>query len=127
MPKFRLRFLFFILALAAAGCAKRGNITGGLKDTIPPVLRSSSPPNFSTNFNEREIKITFSEYIKIKDVNKQLIVSPPMENAPIVSPTNASRYISIKIKDTLKPNTTYSFNFGSSIQDNNEGNPFQQF
>lgn len=127
MLKIRLRFLLFILTLAVVGCAKRGNITGGLKDTIPPVLRLSSPPNYSTNFNVKEIRITFDEYIKIKDVNKQLIVSPPMETAPVVTPTNASKYINIRIKDTLKPNTTYSFNFGSSIQDNNEGNPYQQF
>jgi uncharacterized protein (DUF2141 family) len=127
MLKIRLRFLLFILALAIVGCAKRGNITGGLKDTIPPVLRSSSPPNYSTNFNVKEIRITFDEYIKIKDVNKQLIVSPPMVSAPTITPTNASKFINIKIKDTLKPNTTYSFNFGSSIQDNNEGNPYQQF
>lgn len=127
MLKFRFQFLLFILALAVTGCAKRGSITGGLKDTIPPVMRSSSPENFSTNFDVKEIRITFDEYIKIKDVNKQLIVSPPMEYPPVITPTNASKYINIRIKDTLQPNTTYSFNFGSSIQDNNEGNPYQQF
>ena len=50
-----------------------------------------------------------------------------MKYPPVVTPTNASKYINIRIKDTLQPNTTYSFNFGSSIQDNNEGNPYQQF
>lgn len=109
------------------GCAKRGSITGGLKDTIPPVLRSSTPENFSTNFNAKEIRITFDEYIKIKDINKQLIISPPMKYPPVITPSNASKYINIRLKDTLQPNTTYSFNFGSSIQDNNEGNPYQQF
>jgi len=127
MLKIRFRYLFLILAVIMVGCAKRGSITGGLKDTIPPVLRSSSPENFSTNFNAKEIRITFDEYIKIKDVNKQLIVSPPMKYPPVVTPTNASKFINIRIKDTLQPNTTYSFNFGSSIQDNNEGNPYQQF
>lgn len=127
MHTIRFRFLLFILALAVVGCAKRGNINGGLKDTIAPVMRFSTPPNYNTNFNVKEIRITFDEYIKIKDVNKQLIVSPPMEYAPVITPTVASKYINIRIKDTLKPNTTYSFNFGSSIQDNNEGNPYQQF
>lgn len=127
MFRIRIAFLYFILALSMVSCAKRGNITGGLKDTLAPVLRFSTPKNFSTNFDVKEIKITFDEYIKIKDVNKQLIISPPMKYPPIVSPTNASKYITIKIKDTLQPNTTYSFNFGSSIQDNNEGNPYQQF
>ncbi|PZO24132.1 MAG: hypothetical protein DCE86_17030, partial [Flavobacteriaceae bacterium] len=116
MFRIRFAFLYIILALSVISCAKRGSITGGLKDTLPPVMRSSVPKNFSTNFNVQEIRITFDEYVKIKDVNKQLIISPPMKYPPIVSPTNASKYISIKIKDTLQPNTTYSFNFGSSIQ-----------
>lgn len=108
-------------------CAKRGNITGGLKDTLAPVLRSSSPENFSTNFKADEIILTFDEYVKLKNANKQLIISPPMKNQPIITPSNASKFINIKILDTLQPNTTYSFNFGQSITDNNEGNPYNQF
>ena len=108
-------------------CAKRGSITGGLKDTLAPELRMSFPKNFSTNFKSKEIKLTFDEYIKLKDLNKQLIISPPMKNEPLITPTNASKYLDIKILDTLQPNTTYSFNFGQSITDNNEGNPLNQF
>lgn len=82
----------------------------------------------STQFKGNEIRIDFNEYIKIKDVNKQLIISPPMQTAPVIVPTgSASKFITIKIKDTLKDNTTYSFNFGQSITDNNEGNPYSQF
>ena len=108
-------------------CAKRGNITGGLKDTLAPVLRSSSPENFSTNFKADEIILTFDEYVKLKNANKQLIISPPMKNQPIITPSNASKFINIKILDTLQPNTTYSLNFGQSIADNNEGNAYNQF
>lgn len=110
-----------------ASCAKRGSITGGLKDSLAPVLTSSYPKNFSTNFKEKEIKLTFDEYIKLKDMNKQLIISPPMKNEPLIAPTTVTKYLSIKIKDTLLPNTTYSFNFGQSITDNNEGNVLNQF
>ena len=109
------------------GCAKRGTITGGLKDTIAPKMVNSLPKNFSTNFTGKEIKISFDEYIKLKEINKQLIISPPMKRQPEILPYNASKVITIKIKDTLLPNTTYSFNFGKSIADNNEGNPYQQF
>ena len=124
------RFLLYILfiALSLTSCAKRGSITGGAKDTIAPVLTGSTPRNMSTQFNGTEIRVDFDEYVKIKDVNKQLIISPPMENAPIITPMgSASKFIRIKIKDTLQPNTTYSFNFGQSITDNNEGNPYSQF
>lgn len=110
-----------------SSCAKRGNITGGTKDTIAPVLNASFPKNMTTNFKGKEIKLVFDEYVKLKNINKQLIVSPPMKNQPEILPNNASKVITIRIKDTLQPNTTYSFNFGQSIEDNNEGNPYSQF
>ena len=124
------RFLLYIafIALSLTGCAKRGNITGGPKDTIAPVLVRSYPENMTTNFKGSEIRIDFSEYIKIKDVNRQLIISPPMETQPVITPmAGASKFIKRQIKDTLQPETTYSFNFGQSITDNNEGNPYSQF
>lgn len=127
MLKRLCRNLCLLLAIAIVGCAKRGSITGGLKDSIAPVLKSSVPKNYTTNFTGNTIKLTFDEYIKLKNINKQLIVSPPMKYTPEVLPTNASKYITIKIKDTLQPNTTYSFNFGQSIEDNNESNPYRQF
>ena len=127
MLKNNLRYILFLLVLAMVSCAKRGNITGGLKDTLAPVLKTSFPKNFSTNFKGTEIKLTFDEYIKLKDLRKQLIISPPMKYEPLILPTNVSKYLTIKINDTLQPNTTYSFNFGQSITDNNEGNPYNQF
>lgn len=128
MLKNRILLYLLFTALVFTACAKRGSITGGAKDTIAPSLVSSSPKNMSTEFKGNEIRINFDEYIKIKDVNKQLIISPPMETPPVITPAgSASKFITIKIKDTLAENTTYSFNFGQSITDNNEGNPFSQF
>lgn len=113
-----LVFLFF-------QCANRGTASGGEKDITPPVIISEIPENFSTNFSGNEIKIYFDEYIKLKNIQKQLIVSPPMDPPAEITPMgSASKYITIKIHDTLQPNTTYAFNFGSSIEDNNEGNVF---
>ena len=128
MTKFK--YIAFLLAslLLLTNCAKRGTITGGDKDTIAPKIINSNPDNFTTNFKGNEIKINFNELIKIKDINKQLIISPPMKKQPIIVPQgSASKYISIKILDTLQENTTYSFNFGQSIVDNNESNPYSQF
>lgn len=127
MPKSIFKFICLLFVLAMASCAKRGSISGGSKDTIAPVLKASIPKNLSTNFNSKEIKLVFDEYVKLKNVNKQLIISPPMKNQPEILPYNASKVITIKLKDSLKPNTTYSFNFGQSIEDNNEGNPYPQF
>jgi hypothetical protein len=127
MLKNNLKYILFLLVLVLTSCAKRGSITGGLKDTIAPILKASYPKNFSINFKGDEIKLVFDENIKLKNLNKQLIISPPMKNEPLILPTTVSKFITIKIKDTLQPNTTYSFNFGQSIADNNEGNPLNQF
>ena len=127
MLKNKIRTIFILLALTVIGCAKRGSISGGTKDTIAPVLKASFPKNLSVNFKGNEINLTFDEYVKLKNINKQLVVSPPMKYNPVVSPMTPSKMITIKIKDTLQENTTYSFNFGQSIEDNNEGNPYNQF
>lgn len=129
MPKVVLNFiLVFTFALVLVNCASRGRPDGGPKDVTPPEIVKEVPENYSTNFNGDEIKIYFNEYIKIKNLQKQLIISPPMDVKPEVRPLgSASKYITIKIKDTLEPNTTYAFNFGNSIEDNNEGNPFTYY
>jgi hypothetical protein len=127
MGKVKMLILFFSTLSFITSCAKRGTITGGEKDKNPPKIISSIPKNLSKNFDKKSIKITFDEYIKIKDLQKQLIVSPVMKNPITVLPQGgASKYVTIKINDTLKPNTTYSLNFGQSIVDYNEGNPYPQ-
>jgi len=116
-----------LFALSFVDCAKRGSPSGGLKDTLAPVIVRSTPENYSTNFDGDEIRIYFDEYIKLVDIQKNLIVSPPLEYQPIITPTNTSKQLRIKIIDTLRENTTYSFNFGKSIVDNNEGIEFPYF
>lgn len=123
----RILSLVFI-AITIVSCANRGTPTGGEKDEDPPVILKAIPENFSTNFKGDEIRIYFDEYVKIKDLRKQLIISPPMDTEPTITPLgSASKFISIKIKDTLQENTTYAFNFGESIVDNNEGNPYPYY
>jgi uncharacterized protein (DUF2141 family) len=127
--KHRLLYIPILLLflLSFVDCAKKGSPSGGKRDSIPPIIVKSSPENYAINFSDNEIRIYFNEYIKLKDVQKELIVSPPLKYAPIITPLSASKVLKIKISDTLKENTTYSFNFGKSIQDNNEGNPFEYF
>ncbi|MEL1241222.1 Ig-like domain-containing protein [Flavobacterium flavipallidum] len=128
MLKDKLKYISVIIILITIfSCAKRGSITGGLKDTIAPSLSNSFPKNFSTKFNSKQIKLEFDEIVILKNLRKQLVISPPMKNEPLIIPTTASKVITIKIADTLQPNTTYSFNFGQSLTDNNEGNPLNQF
>ncbi len=122
-----IKYIIVLILVFLASCAKRGTITGGIKDTIAPKMIYGVPDNYSKNFKGNVIKLNFDEYVKLKNVNKQLIVSPPMKKQLEILPYAASKTITIKIKDTLLPNTTYSLNFGNSIEDNNESNKLQQF
>jgi len=120
--------LLVTISLVLFQCANRGTTQGGPKDETPPVIIKEDPANFSINFEANEIRIYFDEYIKFKNLQKQLVISPPMNIEPEITPlSSASKYITIKIYDTLQPNTTYAINFGESIVDNNEGNPFPFF
>ena len=105
-------------------CASTMTPTGGPKDTLPPVILYMEPNNFTTNIDTLrvpKILIGFNEYVQIKDLQKELYTSPAMKKKPSV--VRRGQAIVVTIKDTLMPNTTYAINFGSSILDNNEGNP----
>lgn len=105
-------------------CASTMTPTGGPKDTLPPVIVYMEPDNFTTNVDTLrppKIYVEFNEYVQIKDQQKELYTSPAMKKKPSV--VRRGRGIVVTIKDTLRPNTTYAINFGSSIQDNNESNP----
>ncbi|SIS40115.1 Ig-like domain-containing protein [Zobellia uliginosa] len=116
-------FLFLIVAVLWQ-CARRGSPSGGPKDITPPTLTKTEPDSMTTNFKASRIRLYFDEFIKLKDIQEQLIVSPPLKYQPDITPQGgASKYVEIKFKDTLHENTTYTLNFGQSIQDNNEGNP----
>ena len=129
MNKRLLNFIFLLLICATfINCANRGKPSGGAKDVTPPKIVKSNPENYSVNFKGNEIEITFDEYVKLKELQSQLIISPPMDPAPEITPMSiASKTIRIRINDTLEANTTYAFNFGNSIVDNNEENPFPYF
>lgn len=127
----KIQHLFLIfLVLSFSQCAKKGRPDGGPIDEDAPIFVTANPPYETINFDKKEINIYFNEYIKLKDLTKQLIISPPLnpENPPLISPQGTpSKFINIKILDTLKENSTYIFDFGNSVQDNNESNTLERF
>ncbi len=102
-------------------CASIMTPDGGPYDTLPPVIVKMSPDNFSTNFDAKKIYIEFDEFVKITDQTKEFFVSPQMKTKPRIS--TRGRGIVVTLGDSLAPNTTYALNFGTTIKDNNEGNP----
>ena len=115
----RLRFVFFILILIYS-CAQQRALTGGEVDGDGPVLDLAVPPNFSTQFNSKTIYLEFDEFIQLNSATSQLVVSPPLEKKPKIELRKKS--VTITFKEELKPNTTYTLNFGEGIVDYTEGN-----
>jgi uncharacterized protein (DUF2141 family) len=98
---------------------------GGLRDTLPPRLIVATPKDSALNVTTDRITLNFDEYIEVRDVQQNLIVSPNPVQSPIITPR--ARAVSIRLRDSLLPNTTYSINFGNSIKDVNEGNVLKNF
>jgi len=114
-----------IFFLVAAGCAQQGSPSGGPKDETPPAVVSSSPANYSNHFKATKAEIVFDEYLVLDNVNQQLIISPPLEEKPVIK--LKGKTLQIEIPGELRENTTYTFNFGNAIKDLHEGNKLQNF
>jgi len=111
--------------LVFTDCARIGSPAGGPMDEKPPEIKKSTPLNYSTQFDKKNIEIQFDEYIRLDDINQKLIISPPLNTRPQIRTKGKS--IQITIDDTLISNTTYTFNFNDAIVDNNEGNPLENY
>ena len=105
-------FLFTVFTLSISiisiicgpGCANIIPPSGGPRDSIPPALVSASPKDSTINFKSNRITLTFDEFIDLKDVQNNLLFTPTFENVPVIEAR--LRTLTIKIRDTLEPNTT---------------------
>ena len=107
------------------GCASIIPPQGGPRDTIPPQLIKVSPADSTRNFKGTRINFTFDEFIDLQNVQENLLVSPLPKTIPFVE--SKLNTMSVRMKDSLEPNTTYSLNFGNAIKDYNEGNVIKGF
>jgi hypothetical protein len=111
--------------LVQSGCATIIPPEGGPRDSLPPVLLKASPTDSSLNYTDKTITLSFNEYVDAENYQQEMIVSPIPVNTPTV--TRKLQTVTIKLRDTLEPNTTYSINFGNTIKDVNEGNILKNF
>ena len=121
--------LLWIFVLSVVSCARVGSPIGGGKDTISPKMIGFNIDSSRINVprNLKELRIDFDEYIQLKDVSKNLIISPPIKYTKIIPSSIGNKYLLIQWKDSLLANTTYNFNFGNSIVDLNESNVLPYF
>lgn len=106
-------------------CANPVSPTGGPKDTTPPEVTKSEPANQSVNFTSDKVTLTFSEFVSLKEISNQLVISPPMGEQPEF--TIRGKSLIMKFKEALRANTTYNFFFGDAIVDITESNPLAGF
>lgn len=121
--------ILIALSVLVASCANRGSgPQGGPKDEVPPVMLECAPQERATNVDrllKKGIKMEFNENMAIKDAYKNVIISPPSKNKPIIKAQNKN--VITTFDDTLKENTTYTIYYGDALTDNNEGNPIRNY
>ena len=119
-------FIALILwVISGSSCGQPIPPTGGPRDSLPPLIVASEPADSSINFRGNKITIQFNEYIELDRPFETITYSP----LPIVNPQTEGKLkvVTIKLKDTLEPNTTYSIDFGESIRDINESNVLRDY
>ena len=123
----RLQYCLLAISclLLAVGCARMGSPDGGWYDDDPPVVLGSMPADKATGVNTKKINIYFDEYIKLADATQNVIVSPPQLEMPEIQAKG--KKIVVELKDTLKPDMTYTIDFSDAISDNNEDNPLGNY
>lgn len=124
-----LRALFLVFSISSLliffSCARMGTPDGGWYDETPPRVLHSTPGDRETNVTSRKVNIYFDEYIKVADASQNVIVSPPQMEMPDIK-VKGKRLV-VELKDSLKPNTTYTIDFSDAITDFNEDNPLGNY
>lgn len=117
----------FIAVISLAACANIRGLSGGKADTEGPKIddKRYSTPNKLTNFKEKEIILTFDEWIKLEQAQTRVLISPPLKEKPIIKLKNRS--VVIKFQEELMPNTTYTINLADAVKDITEGNIVENF
>lgn len=117
--------LSIILLAIFISCANMGNPEGGLYDEEPPKIVATYPTDKSTNIDTKKFTILFDEYVSIENATEKVVVSPPQLEAPEIK--SSGKKIIVELKDSLKPNTTYTIDFSDAIVDFREGNPLGNY
>lgn len=113
------------MMVQTTGCANIVPPGGGPRDSLPPVAVASIPKDSGTFVKEQKISIVFNEFVELKNANEKIILSPYPEKEPVYE--YKLRTVTVRLKDSLLPNTTYNINFGDAIVDLNEGNVLRNF
>lgn len=117
-------FSWILLGWMLTNCANPISPVGGIKDEIPPKLvPEKSTPSLQTNFEKQRIELTFDEWVVLEDVFNQVLISPPLEFRPELTLKKRTLRFEFDEQEELRPDATYTINFGEAIKDLTEKNP----
>ena len=114
-----------LLSLLASSCANIQAPDGGPYDETPPQVVGSTPEQNAVNTHNNRITLLFSEIVRLDNAAEKVIISPPQIEQPEIRASG--RRITVALKDSLKPSTTYTIDFSDAIEDNTEGNPLGNY
>ena len=120
-----MQWLLFAVLAMVCSCAKMGQPDGGWYDETPPAIVRTSPADQGVNIKAKKINIYFNEYIQVDNPTEKVVISPPQIEQAEIKPSG--KKIEVELKDSLKPNTTYTIDFSDAISDNNENNPLGNY
>lgn len=124
-PYNNMQWLLFAVLAMVCSCAKMGQPDGGWYDETPPAIVRTSPADQGVNIKAKKINIYFNEYIQVDNPTEKVVISPPQIEQAEIKPSG--KKIEVELKDSLKPNTTYTIDFSDAISDNNENNPLGNY
>jgi uncharacterized protein (DUF2141 family) len=115
---FRTLLILIIVALVSS-CAQVGFLTGGEQDYYAPEPVRSQPENGSVSFSSREVKLTFDEFVQLKDPQQNIFIVP---NDAKIEAKLHKKELTLSWNETLQANTTYVIYLNSAVVDASEGN-----
>lgn len=125
IPYLQIVLAGIIVSFITSSCANIVPPSGGDRDSLPPRLVIANPKDSATNVKVKNITLTFDEFVELDNASENIIYSPVPKNSPLVD--YKLRNVTIKYRDSLEPNTTYSIDFGNAIKDVNESNIAKDF
>ena len=96
-----MKKLFFLIIISTAtlllvqSCARMGAPDGGWYDETPPRVIGATPADKALNVDNNKIRIYFSEFVKIENVQEKVVVSPPQIEAPDIKAHG--KYVEVKL------------------------------
>jgi hypothetical protein len=103
-----------LAVLLLSSCAGQKPPEGGPVDTVPPVIISTYPHQYATQFRDNRIVLEFDKYVDHGSVEGSVFISPTVGSLEF---DWSGREVEIRFSDSLRPGRTYVVNVGTDVVD----------